>query len=54
MEKLFYILRTPRNITLEWGYGKSYRNEIDVWGENDGMYSEKIFLNQTIFHHEHY
>jgi predicted dehydrogenase len=28
---------------LEWGINCSYRNEIDVWGEFGGIYSEMIF-----------
>lgn len=28
---------------LEWGINCSYRNEIDIWGEFGGIYSEMIF-----------
>lgn len=47
--KAILYIKDSKNITLEWGYGKSYRNEIDVWGENDGMFSEKIFSKPDNF-----
>jgi hypothetical protein len=28
---------------LEWGTGLSYRNEIDIWGEDGSFFTEKIF-----------
>lgn len=30
-------------IALEWGVGRSYRNEIDFWGEKGSLFSERIF-----------
>jgi NDP-hexose-3-ketoreductase len=30
-------------VALEWRVGSSYRNEIDFWGENGSLYSEKLF-----------
>ena len=28
---------------LEWGIGRGYRNEIDIWGENGSLFTDKIF-----------
>jgi dTDP-3,4-didehydro-2,6-dideoxy-alpha-D-glucose 3-reductase len=28
---------------LEWGIGVSYKNEIDLWGDNGSFYTDKIF-----------
>jgi len=41
----FAILGYPAGTIaiLEWGMGRGYRNEIDVWGENGSIYSDKIF-----------
>ncbi len=30
-------------VNLEWGINCSYRNEVDIWGESGGIYSEMIF-----------
>jgi len=31
------------DVFLEWGMGRTYRNEIDIWGELDSIYTDKIF-----------
>ena len=31
------------DIFLEWGMGRAYRNEIDIWGSQSSVYTEKIF-----------
>ena len=28
---------------LEWGVGRGYRNEIDIWSENGSLFTNKIF-----------
>lgn len=30
-------------IFLEWGNGRSYRNEIEIWGSQTSVYTDKIF-----------
>ena len=36
-------------IALEWGVGRSYRNEIDFWGEKGSLLSERIFSKPPNF-----
>ncbi len=31
------------DVFLEWGIGRSYRNEIDIWGNQNSVYTDKIF-----------
>ena len=28
---------------LEWGFGRAYRNEVSVWGEDRSLYADRIF-----------
>jgi dTDP-3,4-didehydro-2,6-dideoxy-alpha-D-glucose 3-reductase len=39
------ILRFDGGVTayLEWGTGISYKNEIDLWGEDSSFFTDKIF-----------
>lgn len=43
------ILRCDGGVraTLEWGVGSSYRNEIDVWGTDGSVSSERVFSKQA-------
>ena len=31
------------NCILEWAYNRSYRNDIDIWGELGSIYTDRIF-----------
>ena len=37
------LIEDKVEITLHWAIGASYRNEIDVWGKNKSLYSDKFF-----------
>ncbi len=41
------LLDSKINCNLQWSYNSSYRNEIDIWGENIGLYSYKIFSKEN-------
>lgn len=34
---------------LEWGFGRSYRNEVSVWGKNKSAFADRIFSKSTDF-----
>lgn len=34
---------------LEWAYNRSYRNEIDVWGDKGSLYTEKVFSKESSY-----
>lgn len=31
------------DVFLEWGIGRSYRNEIEIWGSDNSLYTDRIF-----------
>ena len=35
------------NANLEWRINCSYRNEINIWGENGSLYTARIFSKQS-------
>ncbi|UCC49509.1 MAG: Gfo/Idh/MocA family oxidoreductase [Gemmatimonadota bacterium] len=39
------LLRFPSGISalLEWGFGRAYRNELEVWGEDGTIIAERAF-----------
>ena len=37
------LIDSKYNISTEWAIGTSYRNEIDVWGKNESLFTDKIF-----------
>ena len=37
------LIDSIHNISIEWGIGTSYRNEIDIWGKNESLFTDKIF-----------
>ena len=37
------MIDSKHNVTLEWAIGTSYRNEIDVWGKNQSLFTDKFF-----------
>ena len=38
-----FALHDGMAVTLEWGIDCAYRNEIDIWGQDSSMFSDKIF-----------
>jgi predicted dehydrogenase len=39
--KLYF--HSGSSVYLEWGVGRGYRNEIDIWGEKGSLFTDKIF-----------
>ncbi len=39
------LLRFPGNVDalLEWGFGRAYRNELEIWGEEGTIVAERAF-----------
>jgi len=37
------IIDSKINCFIDWSYNATYRNNIDIWGENISLYSSKIF-----------
>ena len=35
------------NCVIEWAYNRSYRNDIDIWGEEGSLYADNIFSKKT-------
>ena len=49
-----FALRNGAVASLEWGTNRAYRNEIDVWGQEGSVFSDKIFSKSAdhvpVFH----
>jgi len=45
------LLRFPSGISalLEWGFGRAYRNELEVWGEDGTITAERAFSKPPDF-----
>ena len=41
--KAHLIVNKKTHCFLEWSYNSSYRNEIDIWGSEGSLYTDKIF-----------
>ncbi len=45
------ILRFSKGTSayLEWGFGSSYKNDIDIWANKNSIYTDKIFSKPSDF-----
>jgi dTDP-3,4-didehydro-2,6-dideoxy-alpha-D-glucose 3-reductase len=41
------LFNNTTEVNLDWAIGSSYRNEIDIWGEKNSIYTDKIFSKKN-------